>query len=89
MYVFWANLYKTPIVLKRLACLTKSPNLVSIKPTLNKIPLNRFWLCCNNYCFWLWFVLDGDKKMVFCSSSLNKCFFFVCEISTCKSQWVK
>ena len=30
MYVFWANLYKTPIVLKRLACLTKSPDLVSI-----------------------------------------------------------
>ena len=66
MYVFWDNLYKTPIVLKRLACLTKSPNLVSIKPTLNKIPLNRFWLCCNNYyCFRFGFVLDVDKKMCF------------------------
>ena len=66
MYVFWDNLYKTPIVLKRLACLTKSLNLVSIKPTLNKIPLNRFWLCCNNYyCFRFWFVLDVDKKMCF------------------------
>lgn len=30
----------TSIVLKRTACLTKSPNLVLIKPTLNKIPLN-------------------------------------------------
>ena len=55
----------TSIVLKRTACLTKSPNLVLIKPTLNKIPLNRFWPSCDNYCFYLWFVLDGDKKMAF------------------------
>ena len=43
----------------------KSPNLVLIKPTLNKIPLNVFWSSCSNYCFWSWFVLDGDKKMAF------------------------
>ena len=26
---------------------------------------NVFWSSCSNYCFWSWFVLDGDKKMAF------------------------